>query len=136
MLSSDRTSVDRLSDFRSSRREEGKKEYLGIGLVLDCTLEFLYFVPEDFASWRVVCISIRRFKRRLDPSPCCYANEDLSRYYRSYIHCSLRGSFVLSAFLIFCDCCPATTISRTLTPGSVLGISSRGRDASRPVRQR
>jgi len=62
MLSSDRTSADRLSDFRSSRREEGKKEYLGIGLVLDCTPEFLYFVPEDFASWRVVCISIRRFK--------------------------------------------------------------------------
>jgi hypothetical protein len=52
MLSNDRTSADRLSDFRSSRREEGKKEYLGIGLVLDCTPEFLYFVPEDFASWR------------------------------------------------------------------------------------
>src|SRR5882724_12076790 len=52
MLSNERTSADRLSDFRSSRREEDKREYLGIGLVLDCALEFLYFVPEDFASWR------------------------------------------------------------------------------------
>jgi glycogen debranching enzyme len=56
MLSNERTSADRLSDFRSSRREEDKREYLGIGLVLDCALEFLYFVPEDFASRAVVCI--------------------------------------------------------------------------------
>jgi hypothetical protein len=51
-LSRERTSADRLSDVRSSRREEDKREYLEIGLVLDCALEFLYFVPEDFASWR------------------------------------------------------------------------------------
>src|ERR1700704_5923402 len=51
-FSSDRTSADRLSDFRSSRREEDKKEYPGNRCVLDCAPEFLYFLPEDFASWR------------------------------------------------------------------------------------
>ena len=73
MLSSDRTSADRLNDFRSSRREEDKKGYLGIGLVLDCTLEFLYFVPEDFAS---LCCHLYfnlviQMKARSVPAPLC-----------------------------------------------------------------
>jgi hypothetical protein len=73
MLSSDRISADPLNDFRSSRREEGKKEYLGIGLVLDCTLEFLYFVPEDFASrrCRLYFRPAIQMKAQSVPAPLC-----------------------------------------------------------------
>src|SRR5712671_7552458 len=50
-FSSDNTSADRLSDFRTSRREKGKKRFPANRSVLDCVLDFLYFVPGDFASW-------------------------------------------------------------------------------------